>query len=313
MASTGGHLEQLVRLRPRLGELDKDVVWATFDTPQSRARLAGEEVTFLRYIRPRDYSALARGLPPANRLLQERHITGVVSTGAGIALAFLPLARARSIPCHFIESAARGAGPSLSGRILRRIPGVRLYTQHAGWARGPWSYAGSVFDAFKAQKASPRVDGAPVKKIVVTVGTIKPYGFRRLVERLVRVVPAEAEVLWQTGETNVSGLGIRARRSMPPAELDRALREADVVIAHAGIGSALGALEAGRSPLLIPRRAAWNEHVDDHQEQIATELDRRGLATAREADELTEDDIRSAALRRVRTLLVVPALSLREG
>ena len=71
------------------------------------------------------------------------------------------------------------------------------------------------------------------------------------------------------------------------------------MIAHAGVGSALGALEEGRSPVLVPRRAAHGEHVDDHQEQIAGELERRGLAVSAEADELSYAHLQAAAARGV--------------
>ena len=61
-------------------------------------------------------------------------IDTVVSTGSGIALSYMPLARARGIPCHYMESAARSDGPSRTGRILCRVHGVHLYTQYPGLA-----------------------------------------------------------------------------------------------------------------------------------------------------------------------------------
>ena len=44
VASTGGHLVELMRLRPRLTGIGDEVTWVTFDTPQSRSMLAGEDV-----------------------------------------------------------------------------------------------------------------------------------------------------------------------------------------------------------------------------------------------------------------------------
>ncbi len=291
-ASTGGHLDQLIRLRPRLGSLGEDVVWATFDTPQSRSRLQGEPVVFVQAISPRGYAALARSLRPAARALHTYEISAVVSTGSGIALSLMPMARARSIPCHYIESAARSAGPSLTGRLLSRVPGVNLYTQYPGWAGGHWHYAGSVFDGFAAAPPRDRVD---IRRVVVTLGMIKPYGFRSLVERLLAILPAEAEVLWQTGCTDTSGLPIEAQPALPATELDAAMRAADLVVAHSGIGSSLAAIEAGHAPVLVPRRAHRDEHVDDHQQQIAGELSGRGLAVGREVDQLSADDLQLAA------------------
>ena len=40
---------------------------------------------------------------------------------------------------------------------------------------------------------------------------------------------------------------------------------ADAIVAHAGIGTILTALEIGRPLLVMPRRAALGEHRNDHQ------------------------------------------------
>jgi UDP-N-acetylglucosamine--N-acetylmuramyl-(pentapeptide) pyrophosphoryl-undecaprenol N-acetylglucosamine transferase len=306
-ASTGGHLDQLIRLRPRLGALGQDVVWATFDTPQSRSRLDGEEVVFVRPIEPRDYGSLARSLQPARRTLRDYDISAVVSTGSGIALSFMPMARAHKLQCHYVESAARSQGPSLTGRLLTRVHGMKLYTQYRAWAGGDWRYAGSVFDGFSAGAARP--DGQ-IRKVVVTLGMIKPYEFRSMIERLLEVLPPEAEVLWQTGCTDTHGLPIDAQASMPAHEMDQAMREADLVVAHSGIGSSLAAMEAGHTPILVPRRVHRGEHVDDHQQQIAAELSDRGLALAREVEDLTLEDLVAASKASVERSASSPPLEL---
>ncbi|HEX5909982.1 MAG TPA: glycosyltransferase [Thermoleophilaceae bacterium] len=306
-ASAGGHLDELIRLRPRLGPLGDDVVWVTFETPQSRSRLADENVVFLPLIAPRDYQALARSLPRARKLLSEIAPEAVVSTGSAIALSLIPLARARGIPCHYVESAARSDGPSLTGRLLAKVHGVHLYTQYADWTGKGWHYAGSVFDGFAP---GPRLELADVSRVVVTLGMIKPYGFESLVEKLLTLLPPTAEVLWQTGSTDVSRYPIEAHPTLPARELDAAMREADLVIAHSGIGSSLAAIEAGHAPLLVPRRGHRGEHVDDHQQLIAADLAERGLAIAREVDELTFDDVAYAAQARVQRVEASPPLML---
>lgn len=281
-ASGGGHLTQLTRLVDRLPWSTDDRVWCTVDTPQSRSLLAGEDVLFVPSADPRDARAALVNARRIRRLLDGGAFTHAVSTGASLAVSALPLARRAGARCYYVESAARVQGPSLSGRLLTPFRRVRCYTQHRRWARRRWAYAGSVFDAFAAGPvAPPRLD-----RVVVSLGTQGDYGFRRLVERLVAVLPPSADVLWQTGATDVADLSIDARRAVPAHELEAALREADLVIAHAGVGTALSSLEAGRHPVLVPRRAAHREHVDDHQVQIAHELERRGLATRAEVDEL---------------------------
>lgn len=296
LASTGGHLAQLHQLRPRLVDRGEDVVWATFDTPQSRSLLAGERVEYLPYVAPRDWRNVLGNVSHARRVLSYHDVRRLFTTGSGVALSFLPTARARGVPCHYIESAARSQGPSVTGRVAAMIPGVRTYTQYACWEGGRWRRSVSVFDDFVAEV---RVEPVPVRRVVVMLGTIQGYGFRGLVERLCRILPPGTDVLWQTGDTDVTGLPIEARPALPFAELAAAVQRADVVVAHAGVGSALSALTQGKLPVLVPRRSSRAEHVDDHQVQIAAELSTRGLAFRRELHDLTLDDLQAAARYRV--------------
>ncbi|WP_205860489.1 glycosyltransferase [Phycicoccus sp. HDW14] len=302
VASTGGHLEQMMRMRGRLAGSVGEVEWATFDGDQSRSLLRDEVVHHVGYIRPRDLKASARALPDAVRILRSGRYQAVVSTGAGIAVPFFLAAKSLGIPRHYIESAARASGPSLTGRIVSRIPGTQLFTQYPELATGAWTYRGSLFDGFEPGPVaqSPRA----LRRVVVTLGTMPEYGFRRAVERLVRILPevtaADAEVLWQTGATDLSGLGVDGRNQIPAAELRTAIREADLVIAHGGIGSALTALDAGKVPVMTPRRASFAEHVDDHQAMICTHLGSRGIAVSREVPELTAADLWRAASGSVR-------------
>ena len=305
VASTGGHLKQLHRLYGRLAGVEGPFRWVTFDTPQSRSLLQDETVEFVRFVGGRDPFNLLRNVPAANRLTRDAEVGAIVSTGSSMALPFFTLARVRRLRCHYIESAARGDGPSVTGRLMSRIPGVCLYSQYPGWAAGRWHYRGSVFDSFEATTLAA---GPPQRlaRVVVTLGTFRGYGFERLVRRLLELLPPDADVLWQTGDTDTSGLGIDGHHAIPERDLTDAMREADVVISHAGVGTALSALEVGKCPVLVPRRLAHGEHVDDHQTQIALELARRELAVSVEADALTDDDLLAAAGRSVTTLAEEP-------
>ena len=305
VASTGGHLKQLHRLYPRLAGIEGPFRWSTFDTPQSRSLLDGEAVDFVHFVGGRDPGNVLRNVPLAERILRCNGIDTIVSTGSAMALPFFAIGRARGLECHYIESAARSDGPSRTARMISRIPGVHLYAQYAAWADTKWQYRGSVFDAFTTSE-DPRPHAIAIKKVVVSLGTFRGYAFDRLVRRLLEILPPDAEVLWQTGDTDVSGFGIDGHREVPAHELTAAIRDADVLVAHAGVGTALAALEVGACPVLVPRRAAQREHVDDHQTQIAGELGRRGLALSLEADELRLEHLLAAARRRVITLAAAP-------
>jgi UDP-N-acetylglucosamine--N-acetylmuramyl-(pentapeptide) pyrophosphoryl-undecaprenol N-acetylglucosamine transferase len=290
VAATGGHLAELHDLVPRLDVPDR--CWATFDMPQSRSLLAGEDVVFVPPAESRELWSALQDCRAARRLIRQRRFEHVVSTGSSIAVAFFVPATAARIPCHYIESATRTAGPSLTGRLVAHLPRTELYTQHRSWATGSWRYGGSIYDPFVAR---PRAVTRPVRRVVVTLGLQPKYGFPRLLRRLKAILPDGAEVLWQLGDTRIDPMPAGARREVPPAELRAAMREADVVIAHAGVGATLDALRAGHRPLCVPRRRSAGEQVDDHQLELATELDRRGLVFARDADAITPEDLDLAA------------------
>lgn len=291
VASTGGHLAELYDLHPRLG-LPGDCVWATFDSPQSRSLLDGQEVIHVPPATTRDAVGALRGLLAARRVLRGGRFSRVISTGASVAMSFFVPAARHGLDCHYIESATRTEGPSLTGRLVARVPRTRLYTQYPGWADTRWRYGGTVFDGYQAvRRARPR----PVSRVVVALGTHGRFGFPRLLARLVEVLPPEAEVLWQVGSTRIPRMPAGARAQVPYAEMQQAMREADVVVTHAGVGSALAALRTGHRAVYVPRRRRYAEHVDDHQVELAQQLDRRGLVLAREADAVTVEDLAEAA------------------
>jgi UDP-N-acetylglucosamine--N-acetylmuramyl-(pentapeptide) pyrophosphoryl-undecaprenol N-acetylglucosamine transferase len=297
VASGGGHLAQLRRLADRLPNPSEQRTWVTFDTPQSRSLLAGEDVRYIPYTGSRAYVKTVLNSWTAHRIMRDRPYRRVISTGAAPALSFLPVALLHGAEAIYIESAARSEGPSLTGRLLSRMPGVRLFTQYEQWANHRWRYAGSVFDGFEAVPAG---GSKAVARIVVSLGTIGGFDFRRLLERLLEIIPTDVSVTWQVGSTDTERMPIDGIVSLPSRDLDEEMKRADVVVTHAGIGSALAALDAGRCPVLVPRERAHGEHIDDHQRLIAAALDRRGLAIHRSVDSLTYDDLRYAAAQAVR-------------
>jgi UDP-N-acetylglucosamine transferase subunit ALG13 len=304
VASSGGHLSELVELAPRIDGLGDDL-WITFDSPQSRSLLEGRRTAFVGPIKERDVLGVCREVASAHKILRGTNVSAVISTGSGIALSFLPYAAVRKIPAHYIESATFVDAPGLTGRVLERVPGVQLYRQYQHAWRGRWKYIGSVFDGFQATDSSRR----KVHRVVVTLGSGR-HGYRRLLDRLVAILPPHIEVLWQTGSTPVDGLPIEAQRMVPAAQLEKAIREADAVIGHAGCGTALSALNAGKYPVLVAREARHGELIDNHQVELARFLGERDLALNRTPETISLDDVDIVAARNILRDANPPALRL---
>jgi len=63
-------------------------------------------------------------------------------------------------------------------------------------------------------------------------------------------------------------------------EFAQRMASADLVILHAGAGSLIHAIRAGKVPVLMARSARHGEHVDDHQAEFVREIVAAGRALA---------------------------------
>jgi UDP-N-acetylglucosamine--N-acetylmuramyl-(pentapeptide) pyrophosphoryl-undecaprenol N-acetylglucosamine transferase len=273
-ASTGGHLSQLARLAPRLGATC-DSLWVTFRSAQSEQLLGDRRVVYVPYISPRDFVGVSRAFRIVLRSLRRESFDGVVSTGAALAVGVMAAARLEGVPSAYVESVSRVQGPSLSGRIIAGTHLARTYTQHAHWASRRWLAVEGVLADFNAVITGERVIRP---RMFVTLGTIAPFRFDALVDGVLKTGLANEDTVWQLGVTQRRDLPGRVFTELKGDAFAAEAARADVVISHAGVGTLLGLLDMGIRPVLVPRRKASGEHVDDHQIQIAEYAARRDLA-----------------------------------
>lgn len=276
VASTGGHLAQAVKWAERL-QLHDDSVFVTFRSAQSESLLAGRPVLYTGYVEPRDVKGVLRASYRIARSAELRHADAVLSTGAGLALSALPGVAIGRLPMVYIESVSRFLGPSLTGRIMARNPLVTTYTQHPLWASNKWRYAGSLLSDYVALRDEVHHGGGRPLRILVTLGTIAPYRFDRLVESVLAAIRPDDTVTWQLGTTMRSDLPGDVRSYISAEDFGSLARYVDVVVTHAGVGTLLSMLDAGIRPVVMARRADMGEHIDDHQSQVAAYLAQQGL------------------------------------
>lgn len=296
ICSTGGHLTELLRIESRVGAHD-DSLWVTFDTEQSRQQLEGRRVHHLPYVGPRDLKGTIRALPPLTRILRHEKFDAAISTGAAIATAALPLARLHGVPSTYVESVARVHGPSTTGRMLERVGGVDVRTQHPSWAKGRWHAHPSILADYRSEQRQVAKD--PLR-VFITLGTIRGYRFDSIIDAFLATGMANQDTIWQLGETHrADALPGSVHDYLSPDDFAAAAASADVVISHAGVGTLLELLDMGIFPIQAVRRANRNEHVDDHQVEIGELVNTTGIGLAVEGPDLTEATIRLAAARRI--------------
>ena len=123
--------------------------------------------------------------------------------------------------------------------------------------------------------------------IFVTVGT--QLAFDRLVEAVdVWAGAGEArEVFAQIGPGAYRPQHIAFEPFISPEECRERMLAADAIVAHAGMGTIISALELGKPLLVMPRQAALGEHRNDHQLATAERFGALGrLAVASDATAL---------------------------
>jgi beta-1,4-N-acetylglucosaminyltransferase len=144
VCSSGGHLQQLLALKPAWEPYSH--VWVTFDKSDARSLLRDERVVYAHSPTNRSVKNLVRNLALAWRTLRLVRPRVLLTTGAGVAVPFAWLARLRRVQIVYVESFTRIEGPSLTGRLVAPIA-QRVYVQWpemVGRLSGS-RYAGNVF------------------------------------------------------------------------------------------------------------------------------------------------------------------------
>lgn len=138
VCSTGGHLTQMLLLRPWWEHHRR--TWVTFDKADARSRLAAERTVWAHHPTTRNVPNLVRNLLLARRVLRDVKPDVIISDGAGVAVPFFWLARRRGIATVYVEVFDRVDSPTLTGRLCRRVTDLFCVQ----WPEQQRHYPGSI-------------------------------------------------------------------------------------------------------------------------------------------------------------------------
>ena len=133
--------------------------------------------------------------------------------------------------------------------------------------------------------------------IFVTVG-MSDYSFVRLIREMDRIAASINErAIMQIGNTSYNPQNTEFFRFGSPQKIEQYIRDSKLVVSHCGVGTIVLLLKLGKPLILVPRMKKYGESIDDHQIEIAKELENRGIAVSYEIDDLEvllqTSDIRS--------------------
>lgn len=110
--------------------------------------------------------------------------------------------------------------------------------------------------------------------IFVTLGSQKFQFNRMLVEidRLIEEGKITDKVFAQIGASDYKPKNFKYKDFLTQDEFKDYMKNANLVITHAGTGAIVTALKNDKLVIAIPRLARFGEHVDDHQIQLIDEF-----------------------------------------
>lgn len=302
-ASAGGHLDLLLALAHEV-VAGRDAVWITSDTSRGQALRATMPGVQLVPEYGRDLRAGARNVWRAARIIARHRPRTVVTSGAGLTVPLVVMARLTGSRVLYVETMARVSSPSKTARLLSRLAD-RVMVQ---WPELAQVLPHAIVCRPLLLENIPEGDRAAGAGTFVAVGTHE-QGFGRLLDIVERaaadgIVPAPVFV--QAGPSQRGSDYVEMVPYLSAQELQERMGAARVIVCHGGAGIISSALSAGRTPIVIPRRADLSEHVDDHQYQLARKLaDWNAVVTVETA--ITRDDTARATAP-----LILPA-ELRSG
>lgn len=111
--------------------------------------------------------------------------------------------------------------------------------------------------------------------IFVTVGTHE-QPFNRLVECMDKWAGEHKEkVIIQTGFSTYEPKNCEWQKLFQYHEMAKLVNEARIVITHGGPSSFIAPLQIGKTPIVVPRKYEFNEHVNNHQVSFSKAVEER--------------------------------------
>ncbi|MCL6216762.1 glycosyltransferase [Zunongwangia pacifica] len=125
--------------------------------------------------------------------------------------------------------------------------------------------------------------------IFVTIGTQEPFD---------RLIKSMDEIAESVGEEVIAQVSTKTKLNvehmtvldfLPPQEFNKLFERADLIIAHAGMGTIISSLVKSKKIIVFPRERKLGEHRSDHQIATAKYFEELGYVdVAKSKEELYE-------------------------
>lgn len=122
--------------------------------------------------------------------------------------------------------------------------------------------------------------------IFCTIGTQAPFDrFLKIVDEVAADI--DEEIVAQVYKSHYTAKNIKTVDFLPPDKFQELFRSARMIVAHAGMGTIISAMQQEKPIIVFPRIAKLGEHRNEHQLATAEKMKELGYVyVANDADEL---------------------------
>lgn len=129
--------------------------------------------------------------------------------------------------------------------------------------------------------------------IFATIGTQAPF------DRFIKIIDEMApqlgeEVVAQVYHCNFTPRNIKTVDFLPPDAFNELYKKARLIVAHAGMGTILSAMQQQKPIIIFPRIAALGEHRNEHQMATAKKFKELGSVYVA----MSEEELKQLLLRK---------------
>lgn len=132
--------------------------------------------------------------------------------------------------------------------------------------------------------------------IFVILGTQK-FQLNRLLEELDSCIEEKTikdDIIAQVGNSTYEPKNYQYEKFLDKDKFDEYISKADVIVTHSGVGSIITSLKYDKPVVVFPRLAKYEEHVDDHQLDIARAFEKKKYVLCCNEDDSIADMINKA-------------------
>lgn len=287
ISSTGGHFSELLQLKPLFKKYDSYIITEKDKTSENLKEEYGEKFFFLPYgTRSKLFTYIFKYLYLCLKTIYlyfKIRPKYIVTTGTHTAVPMCYIGKLFGSKIIFIETFANSKSKTLSGRMIYPIANLFIVQWKEMLELYPKAvYGGSIYWCTNYVHFAPNVwmfiKNGEVNMILVLLGT-QNNSFTRLLQAIQDNIDKKVitdKVIVQAGFTKFDSKDMKIFSMMSKKEFSKLQDEADLIITHAGVGSIISSLEKGKKVIVVPRLKRYNEHVNDHQIQIAKKFKQQG-------------------------------------